>query len=183
MIVRFLIKKGIDVNAEGAFGNALYNAAENGQESMARLLIEKGADVSAGGGEYGNALHAAILEKHKALVQVLLENGTDINSKGRLQIKGDKSVDASVLESAVMNWDKSIAQILINYGANVNAAFGRYDNALQTLSRQTSQSAGHLILLYSLLKRCQFQHTGGRLWQRSSNGSSFQQPQHGSIPH
>jgi ankyrin repeat protein len=150
MIVRFLIKIGIDVNAKGAdFGTALYNAAENGQESIARLLIEEGADVNAQGGQYGDALKAAISKKHKTLVQVLLEKGADIsradvNAQGGQydnalkaaiskkhtsflhQVLLKKFVDisrehANILLRAFENWDESIAQILIDYGANVNA--------------------------------------------------------------
>lgn len=47
-IVRLLIEKGADVNAQGGFyGNALQAASVRGDELMIRLLIEKGADVNA----------------------------------------------------------------------------------------------------------------------------------------
>jgi ankyrin repeat protein len=48
------------------------------------LLLEKGADVNAQGGEYGNALPAASFGGHEAIANLLLENGADINAQGPL---------------------------------------------------------------------------------------------------
>ena len=50
-----------------------------GHEAIAKLLIEKGADVNAQGGQYGNALQAASIKGHGALVKLLIENGADSN--------------------------------------------------------------------------------------------------------
>ncbi|KAF8239490.1 hypothetical protein L208DRAFT_1237287, partial [Tricholoma matsutake] len=59
-IVKLLIEKGANVNAQGGFfGNALQAAAYNGNQEIVKLLIEEGANVNAQGGEYGNALQAA----------------------------------------------------------------------------------------------------------------------------
>ena len=49
---------------------------------MVRLLVEKGADVNAEGGEYSNALQAAARHSHEALVQLLVENSMNINAEG-----------------------------------------------------------------------------------------------------
>jgi preprotein translocase subunit YajC len=48
------------------------------------LLLEKGAEVNARGGEYGNALQAASLERHDNIVQSLLEKekGAEVNAQG-----------------------------------------------------------------------------------------------------
>jgi ankyrin repeat protein len=46
------------------------------------LLLEKGADINAQGGEYGNALQAASAEGHKTVVRLLLEKGADTNAQG-----------------------------------------------------------------------------------------------------
>ena len=45
-----------------------------------RLLLEKGANVNAQG---GNALKAASYEGHEAAVQLLLEEGADVKPLGR----------------------------------------------------------------------------------------------------
>ncbi|KAH0556854.1 hypothetical protein GP486_005358, partial [Trichoglossum hirsutum] len=51
-VVRLLIEKGADVNAEKTYRwnegeTALHLAAENGHEAVARLLTKKGADANA----------------------------------------------------------------------------------------------------------------------------------------
>ncbi|KAI5793383.1 ankyrin repeat-containing protein [Pyronema domesticum] len=136
----------MDDNANGAdFGNALSHAAENGQENIARLLIEEGAGVNGQGGEYDNALHAAISNKHKALVQVLLEKGADINSKGLANLWHVDSVDADVLQRAFWNWDESVARILIDYGANG----GYYGNAVQEAAARSYNFETVQLLLHS----------------------------------
>ena len=48
-----------------------------------QLLLEKGADVNAQGGEYGNALQEASWRCHEAVVRLLLEKGADVNAQGR----------------------------------------------------------------------------------------------------
>ncbi|KEZ43579.1 hypothetical protein SAPIO_CDS4505 [Scedosporium apiospermum] len=72
-----------DVNAQGGgrFGNALQAASLGGYEAVARLLLEKGADVNAQGGYYGNALQGASSRGHEAIVRLLLEKGAE--TKGR----------------------------------------------------------------------------------------------------
>ncbi|KAF7585248.1 hypothetical protein BBP40_011595, partial [Aspergillus hancockii] len=56
---------------------ALMWASQNGYCKTVELLLEKGADVNAQGGDYGTALQAASFEGHKQIVQMLLEKGAD----------------------------------------------------------------------------------------------------------
>ncbi|KAF2827154.1 hypothetical protein CC86DRAFT_274174, partial [Ophiobolus disseminans] len=46
------------------------------------LLLDKGADVNAQGGDFGNAFHAASLKGHEAVVKLLLDKGADANAQG-----------------------------------------------------------------------------------------------------
>jgi hypothetical protein len=56
-MVKLLLDKGADVNAQGGtYGNALQAALQGGHEQVVKLLLDKGADVNAQGGYYGNAL-------------------------------------------------------------------------------------------------------------------------------
>ena len=57
----------------------LHLAAEHGHHRMVKLLLDKGADVNAQGGEYGNALHAASVAGHEAIVKLLLNKGANVN--------------------------------------------------------------------------------------------------------
>jgi len=59
--VQALVKKGVDMNAQGGrYGNALQAASNRGHKAIVGLLVEKGADVNAHGGLYGNALQAGL---------------------------------------------------------------------------------------------------------------------------
>lgn len=54
-IVKLLLDKGVDVNAQGGFYcNALQAASVRGHERIVKLLL-KGTDVNAQGGLHGNA--------------------------------------------------------------------------------------------------------------------------------
>ena len=49
---------------------------------MVQILLDKGADVNAQGGEYGNALQAALYRGDDKVVQILLDKGADVNAQG-----------------------------------------------------------------------------------------------------
>ncbi|ORY09452.1 hypothetical protein BCR34DRAFT_516475, partial [Clohesyomyces aquaticus] len=50
-VVKLLLDKGADVNAQGGrYGNALQAALVKGNEQVVKLLLDKGADVNAQGG-------------------------------------------------------------------------------------------------------------------------------------
>ena len=58
------------VNARDSRDNTpLTIAAKNDQYDMARMLLDKGADVNAQGGAYGNALQAASQGGHEQVVK------------------------------------------------------------------------------------------------------------------
>jgi hypothetical protein len=59
----------------------LYLAAEKGHYITAKLLIDKGAEVNAQGGDYGNALQAASAPGHEAIVKLLLDKDAEVNAR------------------------------------------------------------------------------------------------------
>ena len=85
-VVRMLLDKGADVNAQGydhyGNGNALQGASVNGHDKIVRMLLDKGADVNAQGGIFDNALYAASLKGHDKIVRMLLDKGADVNAQG-----------------------------------------------------------------------------------------------------
>jgi ankyrin repeat protein len=91
-IVKFLVKKGVDVNKSGGvWGSALQAAAyyrldrkrglERGLE-IVDFLLKNGAEVNAKGGLFGNALQAAVASSHKKVVQLLQDNGALLDPPG-----------------------------------------------------------------------------------------------------
>ncbi|KAF7510671.1 hypothetical protein GJ744_006037 [Endocarpon pusillum] len=126
-IVRLLIEKGANVNAQGGrCGSALQAASLHGYEQIVQLLIEKGANVNAQGGTYGSILQAASSGGHKQIVQLLIEKGANVNAQG--------GTYGSALQAASSIGHEQIVQLLIEKGANVNAQGGWYSTALRAAS-------------------------------------------------
>jgi ankyrin repeat protein len=44
------------------------------------VLVDKGADVNAQGGEYGSALQVAVARGHTEMAQLLVDKGADVNA-------------------------------------------------------------------------------------------------------
>jgi ankyrin repeat protein len=92
-------------------GNALHAAAVGGRESVVQLLLEKGADVNAQGGQYGNALHAAVVGGHKGIVKLLIEKGADVNARGPY---------GTPLQAASFRGHEELVRLLLEKGADPN---------------------------------------------------------------
>ena len=78
---RHLLASGANVNDRAPSGiSALIVAAHSGQGPLAKLLLERGADVNTQEAGY-SALHAAVLRGDVDLVKALLERGADPNAR------------------------------------------------------------------------------------------------------
>ncbi len=92
-----------DVNKE--YNNALLVALHEGHETVVQLLLDKGVDVNAQGGQYGNALQAASSRGHEKVVQLLLDNGADVNAQG--------GVYGNALQAASSRGHEKVVQLLL----------------------------------------------------------------------
>jgi hypothetical protein len=104
----------------------LYYAARSGLTKIASLLLDKGADVNAQGGEYVNALQAASEGGHEHIVELLLGKGANVNAQAGKY--------GSALYAVSWGGHEQIVKLLLKKGANVNAQGGHYGNALQAAS-------------------------------------------------
>ncbi|KAH8806716.1 hypothetical protein DL96DRAFT_1717703 [Flagelloscypha sp. PMI_526] len=129
---RLLLKHGAKVDHYGRFGTALQTAAQRGNLEVAQFLVDKGADIRAGGGVYGTALHAAAFYGRLEVAWFLLEKGADVNAVG-----GEFGL--ALQAAAMAGWkDLEVVQLLVERGADVNAVGGRYGTALQAAAEHGS---------------------------------------------
>jgi ankyrin repeat protein len=113
------------------YGTALQAAASEGEMEIVRLLLDKGADINAQGGEYGTALHAAVLQGEMEIVRLLLDKGADVNAQ--------RGPYGAALQAAAWRGITKIVRLLLDKGADVSAQGGEYRTALHaaTLYRDT----------------------------------------------
>ncbi|KAF2878542.1 vegetative incompatibility protein HET-E-1 [Massariosphaeria phaeospora] len=104
----------------------LYYAALLGLSTIARMLLDKGAEINAQGGRYGNALQAASGGGYEQVVKTLLDKGANVNAQG-----GDFG---NALQAASYTGHKQVVKTLLDAGADVNAQGGAFGNALQAAS-------------------------------------------------
>ncbi|KIW99546.1 uncharacterized protein Z518_11285 [Rhinocladiella mackenziei CBS 650.93] len=120
-IVERIIKRNVDVNAQGGeYGNALQAASAGGHDNVVKMLVEAGADVNVQGGSYGNALHAASEGGYETVVKTLIDAGADVNAQG----------GRYALRAASKGGHDKVVKMLISAGGDVNAQGGEYGNAL-----------------------------------------------------
>ncbi|KAI5463253.1 hypothetical protein BGZ63DRAFT_352374 [Mariannaea sp. PMI_226] len=156
----------------GLHGTALHAALIHRHERIARLLIEKGADLNEPCGSSGNALQAAAYGGSKTIVQFLLNKGVDVNAPcGRLgnalqvaasqrtshplvpllldygaQINTQGGHWGTALQAASANRCLKTVKLLLDRGANVNAQGGFYGNALQAAATEGNEDIARLLL-------------------------------------
>ncbi|KAJ7167388.1 ankyrin repeat-containing domain protein [Mycena crocata] len=141
-IITYLLESGIPPNgAEKQDGTPLSVASFYGHAHMAKLLIEKGADVHVGDDK---ALREASKRGHAKLVSLLLKNGASVHalddgalreaSKGgcteivRLLLENDASVhalDDAALREASKGGYNDIDRLLLENGADIDAGDDR----------------------------------------------------------
>ncbi|PMD29581.1 hypothetical protein L207DRAFT_445284, partial [Hyaloscypha variabilis F] len=123
----------------------LYWAAGNGHTQIAKLLLEKKANVNAEGGQYGNALQAASHGGHELIVKLLLDWGANVDAEGGKY--------GSALQAASRGGHELIVRLLLEKGANVHARGGKYGNALQAASRGGRQRSRQEQIVKLLLEK------------------------------
>ncbi|KAF8122515.1 ankyrin repeat-containing domain protein [Mycena galopus ATCC 62051] len=128
----------IDLVAEHS--TPLIHATSWGHQETVQLLLEKGANVNLGGGEYGSPLGAACYWGRQKIAQLFLEKGADVNLGG-----GDYGY-GSALGTACYQRHQEIVQLLLEKGADVNLAGGNYGSALGAACYQRHQEIAQLLL-------------------------------------
>ncbi|KAF8846479.1 hypothetical protein BDZ45DRAFT_734210 [Acephala macrosclerotiorum] len=119
-MVRFLDNESVDLNiSESDDWTPLRWAAESGQEAAAKLLIARGADISAADNRRWTAIHKAAAAKKSltgdgpAVLSLLLKSKAEIDQPGRKKV--------TTLHMAAGRGDIWLAELLLDNEANIEA--------------------------------------------------------------
>ncbi|EHK47335.1 putative ankyrin repeat protein, partial [Trichoderma atroviride IMI 206040] len=147
---QFLLDSGADINrlnARGGYYGTALNAACNIVDNTihaVQLLLDHGADVNAGGGEFGFALQTVCARSFpemdtttRTLAQILLDHGADVNARG--------SKYGTALQAACA-YNPEIVHLLLEHGADINAEGGEYGTALQAALSSFDRDLDQLLL-------------------------------------
>ncbi|MCJ1261200.1 Ankyrin-2 [Lobaria immixta] len=119
---------------------ALHLAAENGHETVVRLLLEKGVDFEAKNSFGLTALHLAAEGGHEAVTRLLLEKGAVVEAKA--------GFGGTVLHRAAQQGNDALVRLLLENGVDVNAK----DNlAIRALYEAAED--GHEVVIRLLLEK------------------------------
>ncbi len=121
-LVRRILEKGADVNAQNKYGTALYQAIyKDDLETIEILLGHPNIDVNAVGNRGTTALSWATAMCDQELVKKLLARGADANPP---------TATSTCLAETAMRGDMEILRLLLDHGADVNTKFPRMNTAL-----------------------------------------------------
>ncbi len=113
-IVKFLIERGVDVDATTVDGvTPLMYASQNGYTEIMEYLISKGADVNATPDNNVTSLIGAVRTGHLKAAEMLLEAGAKVDAKDELDL-------TSLMHASAYDYPE-IADLLIEKGADVEA--------------------------------------------------------------
>jgi ankyrin repeat protein len=96
-------------------GNPLIAAAYRNHEEVAKLLIDRGANVDGAAPGDGNPLIAAAQRGHLGMAKMLIDRGASVNG----YVEGDETP----LMAAAERGSLDVVKLLVDRGANVNLAY------------------------------------------------------------
>jgi ankyrin repeat protein len=89
---------------------SILTAVVNSRTEIARLLIDKGADVNVATPDGDTALHHAVAKKNAEMVGLLIESGANLNVK-------DRFGNTPLRRARVVTRDKAVTELLKQAGA------------------------------------------------------------------
>ncbi|KAL7799329.1 ankyrin repeat-containing domain protein [Trichoderma afarasin] len=150
-----LLDGGADIDKQiGSWGTALCFAAVASDSVLFNLLLERGANVNASGGEYGTPLQAAFSLVYKepelmlGRIQKLLDCGADPNIQGGLY---GPALQAAFGFSLYYQYDIGVLmkaiRLLIEHGASVDTQGGYFGSAIHAAASSQHPQATLVIKL------------------------------------
>lgn len=140
-LVKRMLSKGVDVNAQGKKGTALQLAICNkDMETTRALLTDSRIDIDARGGEYGDtALQLALAQGNEEISTILVQKGASVSIEGGEYFKP--------LTAAVVGGNEKLIHLILDKGADINGHRGGwYDSALNVASSSGLENIVNLLL-------------------------------------
>lgn len=140
-------ESGADVNGPSGHRHqeryALEMATEKRHTEIVKLLLQKGANVSAVGG-LGDALQQAAYKGHKEIVSLLPENSAKVDESEGLY--------GGAVQAATLGRNLDIVQLLVDRGADVNIQRTTPSRTSRVMSCRTSLEAAVAADSYEIAK-------------------------------
>lgn len=105
------------LSPEDGFSYAIVSACGEGQEDMAKALIDKGANVNVLTNEGEFALRAAVNRGHENIIRILFENGADMTKKW-------EPYEITVLHLAARCGQIDMIKLLLDLGMDIEVRDG-----------------------------------------------------------
>ena len=120
---RALLDAGAPVNVADSDGRqALHLAAQEGCVDLARLLLDRGADVAATATARGlTAIHLAVQHGHTEVTRLLLDHGANVNAVTASEPEDGNFAGCQPLHIAAFHRYAAVVELLLSRGADVRA--------------------------------------------------------------
>jgi ankyrin repeat protein len=138
-----LLDNGLSANYKFECGRDLLRALcrlddQEHSVPLARLLIERGADIEARNANARTVLHTAIRKYNRGIAALLLAHGADVNALD--------GYGYTPLHDAVANCDYDLVRLLLAHGADINALSTSGQRPLHRVSRWPDYKTAKLLL-------------------------------------
>lgn len=144
-IVRLLLERGIDVNAQDNEGNTalhlVIDSSNSLKEAVVKLLLEHNVIADSRNGKGYTALHLASKHGHETIVRELLSR----NAKADAQDSSGKTA----LHLATGYGSRPVVKLLLAHGANINAQDSKGLTALHMAAKLDDHASMTRLLLDS----------------------------------
>lgn len=160
-MVKYLLGKGMSIEAEGQFGSPLVTASLLNRQAVVLVLLQLRADVNAKG-TFGSALDIAAMKGHTSIAKLLLESGASFFRGG--------GVYGSVLQAAAFNGHLDTVELLLDAGAD-DSIGGHTKDALHAAIEGGHADIVFLLLTRGFPSRPRDRLRGKEQWPARSSGS------------